>query len=128
MMKLITVNSAQAPLPVGPYSQAIELSEHKRIVFVSGQVPVAADGSVPQDFEAQCKLTWKNVFAQLRAADMGIENLVKVNTFLSSRDYLELNRDIRQAFLEDHKPALSVVIAGIFDEQWFIEIEAIAAA
>jgi len=59
---------------------------------------------------------------------MGVENLVKVNTFLASREHLALNRDVRQKHLGTHTPALSVVMAGIFDEQWLIEIEAIAAA
>ncbi len=126
-MKLKPINSAKAPKPVGPYSQAAELTDYKRLVFVSGQVPVSLDGATPTSFKDQCDLTWKNVIAQLEEANMGVENLVKVNTFLASREHLEINRDIRHEHLGEHAPALSVVIAGIFDEEWLIEIEAIAA-
>lgn len=58
---------------------------------------------------------------------MTMHNLVKVTTFLSSREYAVANRVARQSALGDHTPALTVIITGIFDEQWLLEIEAIAA-
>ena len=42
--------------------------------------------------------------------------------------FLPLSRDLRQEFLGAHSPALTVIIAGIFDERWLLEIEATAAA
>ncbi|MEO9228640.1 MAG: RidA family protein [Devosia sp.] len=59
---------------------------------------------------------------------MTIANLVKVTTFLSSREYVVANRDGRQQALGAHTPALTVIIAAIFDESWLLEIEAVAAA
>jgi hypothetical protein len=59
---------------------------------------------------------------------MTISNLTKVTVFLSSREYAEANSRIRQEFLGDHNPALTVIITGIFDEAWLIEIDANAAA
>jgi len=112
---------------MGTYSQAVEITNYKRLVFVSGQIPVSLDGSTPNNFSDQCDLTWKNVIAQLDDVNMGVKNLVKVNTFIASREHLDANRDIRNEHLGDHTPALSIVIAGIFDEEWLIEIEAIAA-
>jgi enamine deaminase RidA (YjgF/YER057c/UK114 family) len=38
------------------------------------------------------------------------------------------NREIRQEILGDRSPALTVIITGIFDQAWLVEIEAIAAA
>ena len=38
------------------------------------------------------------------------------------------NRQARQEALGDHAPALTVIIAGIFDEAWLLEIKAIAEA
>jgi hypothetical protein len=38
------------------------------------------------------------------------------------------NREIRQEVLGSHAPALTVIITGIFDEKWLLEIEATAAA
>jgi 2-iminobutanoate/2-iminopropanoate deaminase len=55
-------------------------------------------------------------------------NLVKVTTFLSSREYAIANREVRNEVLGTHSPALTVIITGIFDEKWLLEIEAVAAA
>jgi hypothetical protein len=45
----------------------------------------------------------------------------------TSRDYALANREIRQEVLGSHAPALTVIIIGIFDEKWLLEIEAPAA-
>jgi 2-iminobutanoate/2-iminopropanoate deaminase len=71
---------------------------------------------------------WKNLEAQLHAADMTLDDLVKVTAFLADRRYAKENREIRQEILGDRSPALTVIITGIFDEAWLVEIEAIAAA
>ena len=82
---------------------------------------------MPDDFEAQAALVWRNVLAQLHAAGLGVDALVKVTTFLASREHAEANREARQHALGVHTPA-TVIITGIFDERWLLEIEAIAAA
>jgi 2-iminobutanoate/2-iminopropanoate deaminase len=85
-------------------------------------------GSVPPDFSGQARLVWQNVIAQLEAAGMSIGDLAKVTTFLSSREFAIANREVRREVLGGHAPAMTVVITGIFDEKWLLEIEAIAAA
>lgn len=122
------INAEVAPQPVGWYSQAIEASEVQRLVFVSGQIPVTRDGGVPDGFAAQARQAWANVDAQLRAAGMTLGDIVKATTFLSDRRCGLENRNIRREIFGDHGPALTVVITGIFDEKWLLEIEAIAAA
>lgn len=110
------------------YAQAFEADGPKRWLFVSGQVPADAEGVVPQSFGDQARLVWANIEAQLAAADMTLDNLVKVTTFLSDRQYREQNRDVRHAVLAGRTPALTVIITGIYDEAWLLEIEAVAAA
>lgn len=127
-MNLQTINAPDAPAPVGGYAQAVELTGHSRLLFISGQIPVDSTGRTPEGFADQCELAWTNVLAQLKAAQMSVANLVKVTIFLSSREYIDDYRAIRQAILGDHRPALTVIITGIFDESWLLEIEAIAAA
>jgi enamine deaminase RidA (YjgF/YER057c/UK114 family) len=127
-MKLTLVNALSAPQPAGGYSQAIEIEGLQRLLFISGQIPETVAGEVSADFPAQARLAWRNVIAQLHAAGMSVANLVKVTVFLSSRDYALANREIRQEVLGSHAPALTVIITGIFDEKWLLEIEATAAA
>jgi 2-iminobutanoate/2-iminopropanoate deaminase len=128
MMKLTSVNSLSAPQAAGGYSQALEVSAMQRFLFISGQIPETVTGNVPTDFPAQARLVWRNVLSQLDAAGMSVSNLVQVTTFLSSREFAIANREIRQEVLGAHSPAVSVIIAGIFDEKWMLEIEAVAAA
>ncbi len=127
-MRMIAVNSASAPQPAGGYSQATEVVGAQRLLFVSGQIPESISGEVPTDFRAQAQLAWRNVVAQLEAAKMSVSNLVKVTVYLSSREFALANREIRQQVLGSHSPALTVIVAGIFDEKWLLEIEAVAAA
>jgi 2-iminobutanoate/2-iminopropanoate deaminase len=126
-MKLAHFNADAAPQPAGGYTQVTSVSNATRLVFVSGQIPQTVQGEVPTSFHDQARQVWRNLIAQLGAADMTLADLVKLTTFLSSRDYAITNREIRQEFLGSHKCAATVIIAGIFDQRWLLEIEAIAA-
>jgi enamine deaminase RidA (YjgF/YER057c/UK114 family) len=121
------IEAPDAPPAEGGYAQALRVAGAGELLFVSGQVPVDSAGDVPAAFGDQCRLVWRNVEAQLRAAGMGLGDIVKVTTFLSRRAYAEENSAIRRELLAGHAPALTVVIADIFDPAWLLEIEVIAA-
>jgi enamine deaminase RidA (YjgF/YER057c/UK114 family) len=128
MVQTRAVNAADAPTAQGGYAQAVEVTGARRLLFVSGQIPVTQGGEVPRDFKAQCELAWANVLAQVKAAGMTVDNLVKVTIFLSDRRYAVENREVRQRMLAGRSPALTVIICDIFEEAWLLEIEAVAAA
>lgn len=125
--KTRAVNAADAPAPSGGYAQAMDVRGASRLLFISGQIPVDADGQVPKDFGAQCRLVWAHLQAQLRAAGMTLDHLVKVTTYLGDRKHALENSAIRREVLGTRSPALTVLIAGIYDSGWLLEIEAIAA-
>ena len=127
-MRRRSINAKDAPQPLGGYVQAVEVSAATRILYVSGQIPAAVDGSVPALFEDQCRLAWHNVIAQLSAAGMTLDNLVKVTIFLSDRKHIADYRRVRQEVLQGREIGLTTIITGIFDEGWLLEIEAVAAA
>ena len=110
------------------YAQAHEVRGATRWLFISGQVPADAEGQVPADFRGQCLLAWANVRAQLEAAGMSLDDLVKVTVFLSDRRYRQENYEVRHEVLGGRTPALTIIITGIYDEAWLLEIEAVAAA
>lgn len=110
------------------YAQGALVTGADRTLFISGQVPEAPDGTVPEDFDAQCRQAWRNVLTVLKDAGMTERNLIKVTIFLSDRQFREANAQIRHEILGDHSPALTIIITGIYDEAWLLEIEAIAAA
>lgn len=127
-MTRLTLNAPEAPLPAGGYAQAVEARGAARVLYISGQIPVSLNGAVPETFEEQCRLVWSHVRAQLAAANMGFSDLVKVTTFLGDRRHAEENGRIRRDVLGTNAPALTVIIASIYDPAWLLEIEAIAAA
>ncbi len=127
-MKLRPINAPDAPQPVGGYAQAMEVTNAARTLYISGQIPAAVDGYVPERFEDQARLCWANVIAQLRAADMTLDNLVKVTIFLSDRQYIADYRKVRNEVLAGRTIGLTTIITGIFDESWLLEIEAVAVA
>ena len=127
-MQTRTLESPDAPKAMGGYAQAVEVTGAQRLLFISGQIPVDRDGATPAAFRSQCRLAWANVEAQLAAAGMGLDNLVKVTIFLADRAHAMENREVRQAVLGERKVAMTVIITGIFDAAWLLEIEAVAAA
>lgn len=127
MAQIVTYNPPSVHAPAGGYSMGLELGQHRRLLFIGGQVPATTDGSVPEGFEAQCEQAWQNVIAVLAAAGLGVTHLVKVTTFLTDLDQVVANRAIRRKMLRGHEPALTVMIAKTVDSKWLLEIEAVAA-
>lgn len=125
-MSIKRINAKDGAQAVGAYVQALEVTETTRRLYISGQGPVTAADNVPITFKEQAETVWSNIIAQLHAADMTIENLVKATTFLSERKYRDENREVRQMMLNGHTFALTVVLAGMFEDGWLLEIDAIA--
>jgi len=120
------LDPAVLPEASGAYTHGVVVTGVRRTIFVSGQVPWARHGDVPPGFAEQCRLTWNNVLAVLAEAGMGVRNLANVRVYLADRAYRTLNGQIRAEVLGDHRPAMTIIIADIYAEEWLLEIEAIA--
>ena len=86
-MNLRRINAPDAPQPPVAMPRRWKYRRHTHALRQRPD-PDEVDGTVPESFEDQARLAWKNVFAQLRAADMTLDNLVKVTIFLSDRKYI----------------------------------------
>jgi enamine deaminase RidA (YjgF/YER057c/UK114 family) len=120
--------TSHSPSPDIAFAQACEVSGVQRLLFISGQVPVDENQTVPPDYPSQYRLAWANVERQLEAAGMTFDNLVKATIFLSDRALIAQSAGLRAAILGDRCPAITIILAGIYDEAWLLEIEAVAAA
>ncbi|GAA4238894.1 RidA family protein [Actinomadura meridiana] len=125
-LSIDSVDPAELPESSPAYAHAALVRGAERTLFISGQPPWTIEGDVPADFDGQCRLAWENVRAVLAAADMTVENLAKVTVYLSDRRHREANSRIRHEVLGDHRPAITIIITGIYDESWLLEIEAVA--
>ena len=122
------IDPAGLPPSSPAYTHGTAVRGAGRLVFVSGQPPWSAEAPVPADFEDQCRLAWHNVEQVLVAAGLGLHHLAKVTVYLADRRDREANSRIRAEVLGDHRPAVTIIITGIYSEEWLLEIEGIAIA
>jgi 2-iminobutanoate/2-iminopropanoate deaminase len=122
------LNAPEAYHPVAAYTQAIEVSGAARTLYVSGQVGLSMDGTLPDGIAEQSHLAWQNLEAQLRAAGMTLDNLVKITIILPNGGDVAAAREARSKALGDRKPASTLIVGGLANPAWKIEIEAVAVA
>jgi len=122
------LNAPDAYAPVAAYTQAIEVSGATRTLYISGQIGQRMDGALPEDVAEQSRLAWQNLEAQLKAAGMTFDNLVKVTTILPDQGDVAAAREARSKALGNRKPASTLIVAGLANPAWKIEIEGVAIA
>jgi enamine deaminase RidA (YjgF/YER057c/UK114 family) len=116
------------PEPHG-YSH-VARSRAGELVWVSGQLAVDADGTVPyEDWERQARLAFENVGRALRAAGAGWGDVVKLTIFAIGLTEVATIRAVRDEFVDTASPPTSslVQVAGLVRPGALIEIEAVAA-
>jgi 2-iminobutanoate/2-iminopropanoate deaminase len=122
------INAKLAPQPASAYSQAVEVTGRVRILYISGQLGMDTDGTTPSTMAEQARLAWRNVAAQLSEAGMGFDNLVKVTMIIPDAAEIPASRPARAEALGDLRPASTLIVAGLANPAWKVEIEAIACA
>lgn len=119
------VLTANAPQPIGPYSQAVRLGN---LLFCSGQIPLdAATGQLVQgDVEAQTRKVMENLEAVLKAGGASFDRVVKTTIFLKSmNDFPRVNEVYGKSF-PANPPARSTVEVARLPKDVLVEVEAIA--
>jgi 2-iminobutanoate/2-iminopropanoate deaminase len=120
------VQTANAPRPIGPYSQAVIAGG---LLFVSGQIPLdpATDTLVEGDIEVQTEQVLKNLMAILKEAKAGPEHVVKATVFLRDlQDFPRMN-EVYARYFGKEPPARSTVQAAALPRGVAVEIDVIAA-
>ena len=114
--------------PLGSYSHQIELKGSERLLVISGQVGMRPDGTVPEDPIEQIDIAFENILRNLRAADMDVRDLVKVNYYLVGEFDASKRREVILSKLQGHKPCSTLVyVAALASPVYKVEIEAWAA-
>lgn len=123
------VNPPTVPKSFSRYSQGVVAPGAARWLHVSGQVGIPVGGTLPDTFEEQARNAWRNVLGVLDAAGMSPADLVKVTAYVTRQADVGQYRTVRDSMLGDVRTASTlVVVAGLADPRWLIEIEAVAAA
>ena len=125
---LKTYNPAAISSSRSNYSHAVEVPPGARTLYISGQVPVAADASTPEGVEDQVALAFENLQTVLTEAGMGLDDVVRVNAYLTDEAWFPAFRDHRNRLFTGHKAAsTAVAVAALAHPQFKVEIEAVAA-
>lgn len=112
------------------YSHAVKVTGCAQQLFISGQVGIAPDGTVPTGFAEQAELAMDNVEALLARAAMGLNNLAKLSFYLIRREDAALLTEIRQRRWASAQPAAvtALFVSGLVRPELLVEIEVVAAA
>ena len=111
------------------YSQAIKVTQAQTILFLSGQVAYAPDGSASfrGDFKGQARGAYQAIKALVEAQGGTLDNIVKITTYVTDMRYRVDLSAIREEFFGKKGPASTLVeISALAHPDWMIEIEAIA--
>ena len=116
--------------PVGRYVHQLELENPSKLLFISGQVGMRLNGSVPDDAVDQLEVALENVVRNLEAAGLETTDLVKATTYVVAGAAMDLAR--RRAVLErifgDHIATSTLVyVAGLAAPEYKVEVDAWAA-
>jgi len=116
------VSAEGAPKPAGPYSHAVVADG---FVFISGQGPVDPEtGTMPDAFAGQVRQTLRNVQIILEAAGSSLDDVVKVNAFVTDLTrFQEFNEVYGEFFQHDH-PARTTVGTSLLG--FLVEVDCIA--
>lgn len=111
-----------------PFEKAIGFSRAIRVgdrVLVSGTAPVWPDGSCFDDVTAQARRCFEIIADALAEAGATLADVVRCRMFLVDPSDAELVGAVHgQLFAEIRPAATMVVVAGLLDPRWKVEIEA----
>jgi 2-iminobutanoate/2-iminopropanoate deaminase len=114
--------------PAANYSHATGVPANARWLYLSGQVGIAPDGTIPNDTAAQAELCFANIEVILREAGMAPADLVRLTTYLIDPRDRAAYMTARDRFVGSPPPASTlVVISALADPRYRIEVEAVAA-
>jgi enamine deaminase RidA (YjgF/YER057c/UK114 family) len=116
--------------PFARYAHGVMTGPGCRLIAVSGQLGMAADGTVPEGAEAQARLCLGNIDAILAAAGAARGDVLRLNAYVTGRAHMAGYMAARDAWLDGTTapPASTLmIVAGFTRPEFLVEVEALAA-
>ena len=107
---------------------AMEVRGAQRLLFVSGTMGLRPHFSGPETLEEQLECVWNNLRAILASAEMTVDNVVRLTSYLRDAAYVEANARARIAALGDRRIPTTAIVVQTLQPDWLVELEIIAAA
>jgi 2-iminobutanoate/2-iminopropanoate deaminase len=121
-MKIIE-NELMPPPAKGHYSHCVE---HNGILYLSGQLPLLPDGTVPEGIEPQTLLTLQKIEKILLAAGSNKEQVLRMTVYITDIAYWPQVNAVYAEFFGAHKPARCIIPCGKLNYGALIEIDCTA--
>jgi 2-iminobutanoate/2-iminopropanoate deaminase len=119
------IRTESAPMPIGPYSQAVRFGD---LVFFAGQGPTdpKAGRIVATDIQGQTRQTLENLKAIAAAAGTSLDNALKTTCFLKDMNDFRAFNEVYAQYFPSEPPARTTIQAARLPGDILVEIELIA--
>lgn len=123
-MEKIIISTDQAPQAIGTYSQAVQIGT---TVYCSGQIPLVPETMemIGDDIELQITRVFDNLSAVAQAAGGTLENVVKINIFLTDLVYFAKVNEIMAKYFSAPYPARAAIGVASLPKDALVEMDAV---
>ena len=120
--KVITSNNA--PEAIGTYSQAIQTGS---TIYLSGQIPLLPETMeiISDDIAEQINQVFRNLSAVAEAADGSLDDIVKLNVFLTDLSHFPTVNEIMATYFNQPYPARAAIGVAALPKGAAVEMDAI---
>ncbi|MGB8383827.1 MAG: RidA family protein [Dermatophilaceae bacterium] len=126
-MEMVVWNPTELVYPSSSdYVHALEVRNPARMLFVAGTMGLDATGAPAGTLTEQLRLIWSNIRTILGSADMTVDNIARVTSYLRNAAYANENASARVAALNGRVVPTTAIVAETLVEEWLVEIEVIA--
>lgn len=126
MAEKIIIATENAPAAIGTYSQAVKVGN---TVYLSGQIPLVPSTMqiVSDDFEAQVVQVFENLTAVCTAAGGSINDIVKLNIFLTDLSHFAKVNEIMSRYFSQPYPARAAIGVKQLPKDSQVEMDGVMA-
>lgn len=118
------IHTADAPEAIGTYSQAVKVGD---VVYLSGQIPLVPETMtvIEGEFNTQVKRVFDNLSAVAKAAGGSLQDVVKLNIYLTDLSYFGAVNEIMAEYFEQPYPARAAIGVASLPKDVPVEMDAI---
>jgi 2-iminobutanoate/2-iminopropanoate deaminase len=127
-METIARNPTRGVYAATPdYIHAMEVRNPNRFLYISGTMGLDEKGVAGKTLDEQLALIWSNLRAILASADMTVDNIVRITSYLRDASYVEANQNARVAALKGRAVPTTAIVVQTLLPEWLVELEVVAA-
>lgn len=118
------IHTSKAPEAIGTYSQAVKVGD---VVYMSGQIPLVPETMtvIEGDFSTQVRRVFDNLSAVAEAAGGNLQNIVKLNIFLTDLSHFGTVNEIMAEYFQQPYPARAAIGVASLPKEVPVEMDAI---